>query len=93
MKNLNFEELAFEFQTTPISLTKMAEREKTTRQTLSKYFKKLGIDVINKQNRCKFNEHIFDEIDTEEKAYWLSFIFADGYIGSTPIRDDKKKYL
>lgn len=90
MKNLNFEELGFEFQTTPISLTKMAKREGTSRQTLSKYFKQLGIDVVNKQNRCKFNEHIFDEIDTEEKAYWLGFIFADGYIGSTPVREDKK---
>ena len=26
------------------------------------------------------NETIFDVIDTEEKAYWLGFIFADGYV-------------
>lgn len=26
------------------------------------------------------NEHKFDKIDTEEKAYWLGFIMADGYI-------------
>ena len=26
------------------------------------------------------NEHYFDVIDTEEKAYWLGFIFADGNI-------------
>lgn len=90
MKNLNFEQLAFEYQTTDISLTKLAKREKTTVETLSKYFKLMGVEVINKQNRPKFNIHIFDEIDTEEKAYWLGFIFADGYIGSTPIRGDKK---
>lgn len=30
-KNLNWEELGFEFQTTSISLTKMAQREHTTR--------------------------------------------------------------
>ena len=24
----------------------------------------------------------FDVIDTEEKAYWLGFIYADGYISS-----------
>ncbi|MGM9535052.1 MAG: hypothetical protein ACI3VR_07355, partial [Intestinibacter sp.] len=43
-----------------------------------------------KWNRPKFNEHIFDVIDTEEKAYWLGFIFADGYIGSTPLEPNKK---
>jgi len=26
------------------------------------------------------NEHFFDAIDTEEKAYWLGFMYADGYI-------------
>lgn len=77
---MDIEKLAFEFQTTSISLTKLAEREYTTRQTLAKKFKELGIEIINKQNKTKFNEHIFDSIDTEEKAYWLGFIFADGSI-------------
>lgn len=90
MKNVDWEKLAFEFQTTSISLTKLGEREKIDRRTISKHFKELGIEVINKQNKPKFNEHIFDSIDTEEKAYWLGFIFADGYIGSTPIRNNKK---
>lgn len=88
--NLDFEKLAFEFQTTNISLTKMAKREGTTRQTLAKYFKEIGVEIINKQNQTKFNEHIFDSIDTEEKAYWLGFIYADGYISSDPLDIDKK---
>ena len=46
--NLDFEKLAFEFQTTNISLTKMAKREGTARQTLAKYFKEMGIEIINK---------------------------------------------
>lgn len=90
MKNLDWEKLAFEFQTTDISLTQMGNREKVDRRTLSKHFKELGIEVINKQNRSKFNEHIFDSIDTEEKAYWLGFIFADGTINSSPIREGVK---
>ena len=90
MKKLDYDKLAFEFQTTDISLTEMAKREQVDRRTLSRNFKKLGIEVVNKWNRPKFNEHIFDVIDTEEKAYWLGFIFADGYIGSTPLEPDKK---
>lgn len=27
-----------------------------------------------------YDENFFKEIDTEEKAYWLGFIYADGYI-------------
>ena len=33
--------------------------------------------------KYKFNEHFFDIIDTEEKAYWLGFLYADGYVSST----------
>ncbi len=34
----------------------------------------------------KFNYNIFDSIDTEEKAYWLGFIFADGCIAKNHYR-------
>ncbi len=29
--------------------------------------------------KAKFNHNIFNEIDSYEKAYWLGFIFGDGY--------------
>lgn len=32
-----------------------------------------------KKNRV-FNNRFFEEIDTGEKAYWLGFIYADGYV-------------
>jgi hypothetical protein len=38
------------------------------------------IKTISKsKQKYKINEEIFKEIDTEEKAYWLGFLFADGY--------------
>ena len=73
-----------------ISLTKIAKQFNTSRHTLSKELKAKGIEIINHQNETKFNEHIFDVIDTEEKAYWLGFIFADGYIDSSPLEENKK---
>ena len=38
-------------------------------------------NVINSR-KYYHNEHYFDNIDTEEKAYWLGFIYADGFIES-----------
>ena len=29
-----------------------------------------------------YNRHIFDKIDSQEKAYWLGFILADGYLNT-----------
>jgi hypothetical protein len=39
----------------------------------------------NQVNSRKYevNESFFEKIDTEEKAYWLGFIYADGYVTST----------
>ena len=64
------------------SLTKIGRKYGVKRQTLSKYLKEQGVEVINYQNRCRINENVFDIIDTEEKAYWLGFIYADGNISS-----------
>ena len=32
------------------------------------------------ESHLTFNENIFEKIDTEEKAYWLGFLYADGCI-------------
>ena len=73
-----------------ISLTKLAKQFHTSREYLSKHLKELGVEIINRQNETKFNENVFDIIDTEEKAYWLGFIYADGYISSSPLNPNKK---
>lgn len=65
------------------SLTQIAEKYQLERHSISRSLKKLGIPVINHQNKLKFNNTVFDIIDTEEKAYWLGFIYADGCVAST----------
>lgn len=72
------------------SLTKIGEKYGIERHSLSRRLKELGYSVINHQNKVKFNEHIFDVVDTEEKAYWLGFIWADGCIDSSPLDPSKK---
>lgn len=65
------------------SLGKLSKKFNTTKEALSSQLKKLGYEVINKQTTIKFDDSIFDSIDTEEKAYWLGFIYADGNIKTT----------
>lgn len=47
----------------------MAKRLHTTQAALSRHLKKAGINIVNKWNETKFNETVFDCIDSEEKAY------------------------
>ena len=64
------------------SLTYISKTLHIDRGKLSNKFKENGIEVINRQNIAKFNQDVFSKIDTEENAYWLGFLYADGYIGT-----------
>jgi hypothetical protein len=46
-------------------------------------FKSLLRDKSSSHRFTKFNQHIFDTIDTNEKAYWLGFFYADAYNSET----------
>lgn len=66
------------------SLFKICKLAKITDRYVKQIFKDNGIVYENKpQFRKKhINENIFDIIDTQEKAYWLGMLYADGYITS-----------
>ena len=69
-----------EYKQGKLSLAKVAGKYQIDRTHLSNTLKKLGIEVINKQNLIRVDETVFNTIDTEEKAYWLGFMFADGFV-------------
>lgn len=50
---------------------------KTVREILTK--EGIPIKVLTARRKKNFNEDYFENIDTEEKAYWLGFLYADGY--------------
>lgn len=47
-----------------------------TKNAVALKLNKLGINV----SKYNYNKHFFDIIDTEQKAYWLGFMYADGYV-------------
>jgi len=45
---------------------------------INRILKNSGIELTNR--RYEVNHDYFNVIDTQEKAYWLGFLYADGYI-------------
>lgn len=62
------------------SLSQLGKELHTCPKQLSKHLKDLGYNIRSKSFEKLFDNTVFDVIDTEEKSYWLGFIFADGYI-------------
>lgn len=62
------------------SLEKISKEYKCSADCLSRRLKKKGFIIKNNQNERNTNHSIFEKIDTEEKAYWLGFLYADGNV-------------
>ena len=41
--------------------------------------KKYKYKISESSKKYSFNEHYFDNVDSEHKAYWLGFLMSDGY--------------
>lgn len=67
-----------EYLSSNLSIRELSIKYKINRGLFSGYALGKGIDIYNRKSKC--NDRIFDVIDTEEKAYWLGFLYADGNI-------------
>lgn len=59
----------------------IAKKYQVNRLSILRFFKRH--DIKTRTGSCRvlhFNENFFENIDNEEKAYWLGFIFADGSV-------------
>ena len=59
-----------------MSYKEMAKQLDRTKTAVDLKVNRLGL----KKSKYVYNEKFFENIDTEEKAYWLGFIYADGYV-------------
>lgn len=64
------------------TLNEISEILGCTRQSLSYRLKKRGVKILRKDIMSNLKSDVFDEITTEEQAYWLGFLFADGNISA-----------
>jgi DNA-binding transcriptional regulator WhiA len=63
------------------NIKKVAESFGVSIRPIKRILNKKGIKLTNR--RYDVNHSYFETIDTEEKAYWLGFLFADGCVRKT----------
>lgn len=68
------------YKTGEKSVTELASQYNVDRKLLSDKMKEKGV-IIRLSGAKPLDENYFDKIDTAEKAYWLGFLYADGYVG------------
>lgn len=75
---------------TNITLRELEKKYNCSRSTIASILKKREIKIRNRYHdiELKYN---FNKINSEESAYWLGFIYADGSITYTP-NDNKTRY-
>ena len=74
-----------------LNCREISEKFNLKRSSVNRVIQLAGIARNARESQLKyhFNEKIFDCIDSEEKAYWLGFLYADGYVETV----DKKHHL
>ena len=62
------------------SLSQIGKELHLDRNRLAKFLKERGVHVERMPHKKHINENVFKTIDSEEKAYWLGFLYADGSV-------------
>lgn len=81
---------------------KIADIIHTKQSKVSSYLKSMGYgkrpkntlkyhDFLSASRKNKVDENFFDTINTELKAYWLGFLYADGYVHKKYDKNGKEK--
>lgn len=74
----NYELAEKEYANSSSSIRELSTKYNIPRQTFQGWLLAKGYNITNRRASKNFNVNYFDIINTEEKAYWLGFLFADG---------------
>lgn len=76
-----------------VSIRKLELRYDVARQSISNFLTEVGVKTTTGNCYRKYfhDEDFFETIDSEKKAYWLGFMYADGYIVSNEGRYGQEK--
>lgn len=87
--------IIYDYKNNNVSLRELEKKYHHGRRNLSRLLEELGVKTTKGNHYRKYfhNEDFFEVIDTEEKAYWLGFMFADGYILSKrEVKEERREY-
>ena len=81
----NYAEEIIELYESGIGCTRLSKKFKCAEASILALLKRHNIEIGDGRN-YHFNEHFFDKIDTEEKAYVLGFAYGDGHNSEDSLR-------
>jgi hypothetical protein len=81
---MNLSQEMIDFYNESKSLRKVAAKFKINRARVTILFKEKGIKINQscRDRKASIKSNIFDDLN-EESAYWLGFLYADGYLDET----------
>lgn len=83
MKNKDYRKIIEYFKKVN-STVKTAKKFGYSNSGIHRILKRNGLTGLSRseaQRKYSFNQDYFENIDSEEKSYWLGFLYADGYVG------------
>jgi len=75
-----------------LSLYELVEKYKINRSVIKRILLENNIKLRSKTSKYTFNENYFDIIDNQDKAYWLGFIWCDGYLNKRNRTENNTEY-
>ena len=72
------EDIINKYQNEKMSATKIGELYHLSKTPILRILKENKVEIIQHRHKIEADYNIFENIDSQEKAYWLGFLAADG---------------